>query len=490
MFGTPRDLNALIGRTSRPGTALGAAVVMIISVAASLASGVQPARAAAVNDWPTYLSGLSRTGFAQAEKVITPSSARSLRLRWTASAAGAASAEPVVAGGVIYWGSWDGHERATTSSGGLLWTSRNLGSISNTHCKPPSVGLASTATVGMTLLGGKPVPAVFVGGGDGYFYALNAQNGFVIWRTRLWTDRGTFLWSSPAYYRGSIYQGVASVGDCPLVRGKMVRLNANTGAVQRIFYTAPAGCTGAGVWGSPAIDAPTGHVYFATGNGSSRCSQGNRLSTALVELTASGLRLVGHWQVPPSQHGPDSDFGSTPTLFTATSGGKTRAMVGLVNKNGVYYAFNRANISAGPVWRARIASPGPCPECGPAAISPSAWDGRLLYIAGGNVVINGTKCRGTLRAVSPATGRQIWRRCLPFGPVLGAVTAVPGVVVIGTGAHVLAVNARTGATLFQFKDATPGSTFWGAASFSNGTLYVANQDGRLFAFSPAASRTR
>ena len=469
MFARRRGLNVLMGG---------------VIVAVSLVSGAQPTQAAAAEDWPTYLNGLARTGFAPAEKVITVSSAPSLRLRWTATSGGPASAEPVVAGGVIYWGSWDGHERATTSSGALLWTSRDLGSISNTHCLPPSVGLASTATVGMTLLRGKPALAVLVGGGDGYFYALNASNGFVIWRTRLWTDRGTFLWSSPAYYRGSLYEGVASVGDCPLVRGKLVRLNANTGAIQKTFYTAPAGCTGAGVWGSPAIDARAGNVYFATGNGSQRCSRRNRLSTALVEVTAAGLKLVGHWQVPPSQHGPDSDFGSTPTLFTAATGGRTRAMVGLANKNGVYYAFDRAHIGTGPVWHARVASPGTCPECGPAAISPSAWDGRLLYIAGGNVVINGTKCRGTLRAARPATGRLIWRRCLPFGPVLGAVTAVPGVVVIGTGAHVLAVNARTGATLFQFKDTTRGSTFWGAASFSNGTLYAANQDGRLFAFSP------
>jgi outer membrane protein assembly factor BamB len=74
--------------------------------------------------------------------------------------------------------------------------------------------------------------------------------------------------------------------------------------------------------------------------------------------------------------------------------------------------------------------------------------------------------------------------------VLGAVTAVPGVVVVGTGSHLLAVNARTGATLFLFKDATRGSLFWSAASFSNGTLYAGNQDGRLYAFSPQSHRQR
>lgn len=482
----PRVTSAIIGRTARPITVLGAIFAMVASIAAWLVSGAQPARAALVNNWPTYLNGLARTGFSPDETAITASSAPSLRLRWTATSAGSVSAEPVAVGGVIYWGSWDGHERATTSSGALLWTSRNLGIISNTHCQPRVAGVASTPAIARIRIRGTTKLAVLLGAPDGYFYALNAQNGFILWRTRLWTDRGTFLWSSPAYYHGSIYEGVASFGDCPLVRGKVMRLNANTGAIQDIFYTVPAGCKGAGVWSSPAIDARAGRVFFATGN-VSRCPDRQPLANSLVELTASALKLVGHWQVPPSQHGADSDFGATPTLFSAAIGGRSRAMVGLQNKNGVYYAFNRAHIAAGPVWRARIASPGSCPECGFGDISPSAWDGHRLYIAGGNVVINGTRCRGTLRAASAATGRLIWRRCLPYGPVLGAVTAVPGVVVVGANAHLLAVNARSGATLFRFKDGTRGSMFWGAASFSNGTLYVANQDGHLFAFSPRAT---
>jgi hypothetical protein len=83
---------------------LGAAIVLVVSVVSS----APPVRAATANDWPTYLNGLSRTGFGLDETVITASSAPSMRLRWTAKSAGAESAEPVTVGGVIYWGSWDG----------------------------------------------------------------------------------------------------------------------------------------------------------------------------------------------------------------------------------------------------------------------------------------------------------------------------------------------------------------------------------------------
>jgi outer membrane protein assembly factor BamB len=458
------------------------AVVVPVSLASGLAFGSVPTRIVAADEWPTYLSGVSRAGFDPAESVITASSVRSLRQRWMASAAGAVSAEPVVADGVVYWGSWDGYERATTSRGRLLWTVF-LGTTAGARCDPSAAGVASTATVATVLTGRTLTRAVFVGGGDGYFYALNARNGAVIWKTLLGVVPGGFLWSSPAYYDGSIYEGVASFGDCPLVRGELVRLNAVTGAVQDIFYTVPAGCTGAGVWGSPTIDADRGDVYFATGNARS-CALPQPMATAVVEVTASALALVGYWRVPPSEHGVDSDFGSTPTLFTATIGGVTRPLVGVQNKNGVYYAFSRADIAAGPVWQRRIANPGQCPECGRGDISPSAWDGQRLYIGGGNTTVNGTECRGTLRAASPVTGKMIWLRCLNSGAVLAAVTAVRGLVFAGTGIRLLAVSARTGRTLYQYKDATPGSDFWGAASISGGVLYAGNQDGHLYALSP------
>ena len=45
----------------------------------------------------------------------------------------------------------------------------------------------------------------------------------------------------------------------------------------------------------------------------------------------------------------DSDFGDTPTIFTATIGGTTHRLIGVTNKNGVYYALDEANIAQGPV---------------------------------------------------------------------------------------------------------------------------------------------
>ena len=56
---------------------------------------------------------------------------------------------------------------------------------------------------------------------------------------------------------------------------------------------------------------------------------------------------MGSWQVPSSQQTPDGDFGSTPTVFPAVINGTTHTLVGVANKNGIYYALDGANVSAG-----------------------------------------------------------------------------------------------------------------------------------------------
>jgi polyvinyl alcohol dehydrogenase (cytochrome) len=276
-----------------------------------------------------------------------------------------------------------------------------------------------------------------------------------------------------------VYEGIASFGDCPLVRGGVVKMNAATGAIQSSFYTVPSGCIGAGVWGSLTLDPASNNLYFGTGNAGS-CGSSEPLAVAVLELSPS-LSLLGHWQIPSAQHGPDSDFGSTPTMFTETINGTSTPMVGIQNKNGVYYAFRRSSVSAGPVWKTRIATAGECPQCGHGDIPPSAWDGGQLYVAGGNTTIGGVNCRGSLRSLTPS-GQLKWQKCIHSGPVLGAVTAVPGVTFLGAGNTFMGVSTSDGSTLFSYVDSKAGSGFWGPASITNGVAYIGNQDGTLYSF--------
>src|SRR6266516_2460289 len=268
----------------------------VVLLVAAGAGGIPIVHAASSGDWPTYLRNNGRSGFNAAETIINPTTAPNLKLHWMYAAGGAISTQPVEVNGLIYWGSWDGYEHATNLTGTQAWATY-LGTTTDTNCTPPTVGVASTATVAPVVINGTATLMDFVGGGDGQFYALNATTGAVIWKTALGSSPSHFLWSSPALYHGSVYEGVASFGDCPLVQGQLIQLNAATGAIQHIFKVVPDGCIGGGVWGSPTIDQATGMLYFATGNAGS-CSTAEPYTTAVVKVRASDLGFVDSWQSP------------------------------------------------------------------------------------------------------------------------------------------------------------------------------------------------
>jgi polyvinyl alcohol dehydrogenase (cytochrome) len=300
-------------------------------------------------------------------------------------------------------------------------------------------------------------------------YAINATTGAQIWRTVVGSVGTDFLWSSPALYNGDLYEGVASVDDCPVIQGRLLQLDASHGTVLHTFDVVSSACPGGGIWGSPVVDASDGSVYVVTGNPT--CD--GALAPALIKLRASDLTELGAWTVPVSaQSQGDSDFGSTPTLFTGTINGQVRPLVGSVNKNGIFYAFDRANVSAGPVWQATVAKPG-----GPAtgSIVSAAWDGTNLYVGGGvaSTLINGKSCsgssNGTINALNPSSGAFVWRTCQVSNMYAG-LTEVPGVLVEGLNSgDVVFLATSDGHTLFDYKAA---SLPRGEALVSNGAVYI------------------
>lgn len=432
-------------------------------------------------DWPGFQNDNGRSGDNTAETTISPSTAPHLKLHWTHTAAGSIFTQPVVANSLVYWGSWDsGTEHTTNFSNGRVWTFQT-GDTTDNSCDPVTAGIASTSTVATVTINGTPTSVDFFGGGTATMYALNALTGKLIWSTSLGSSPSHFIWSSPAVFNGSVYIGVSSFGDCPLVQGQEVQLNAVTGQIEHTFNAVPNGCTGAGIWGSEAID-PNGNggqgaVYVTTGNSGS-CGSSEPFGFAFIELSATDVsHVVSSYQLPANQRPGDSDFGATPTLFSANGVN----MVGGVNKNGIFYAFKRDSLGSGPVWTQHVGNGGDCPQCGTGNISPAAWDGTTLYEGSGNVTLNGKACAGSVDAINPANGNFIWRHCMQDGHVLGAIAIANGVVAVSQGRFLMVLNASTGSTLFRFEDTNSGSTFFGGPSISHGVIYVGNMDGRLYA---------
>ena len=432
--------------------------------------------AAPTGSWPTYMGNIGHTGFNGAETIISPTSVAHLKLHWKLKAAGLVTTQPVEANGLVYWGSWDGIEHATNPTTGVdSWTA-NLGQ-SKANCSRSLDGVISSAAVSSVSINGVTTPVDFVGGGNATMYALNANTGAVIWQTSLGATQDHFLYSSAVVYNGNVYMGVASHDDCPLIQGQLVELNASTGVIQHTFNVVPNGCTGGSIWVAPTIDTATNILYMGTGN-LGACATSETTAVAMVALNATDLSLVASWQVPQAQQSSDGDFGSTATLFTATIGGTVRQMVGLLNKNGFYYAFDRSNIKAGPLWEDQLASTATDVENN---VASSGWDGTTLYAVAASTTINGVTCGGSLRALNPATGGYIWQDCLK-ADVLAPVTLVKGLAEVGSGTSFIFVNTKTGKRLFSFQDKSATSHFEGPGSISSGVLYHGNTDGYLYAF--------
>jgi len=153
-------------------------------------------------DWPTYLHDSNRTGTSQDETTLTAGNVARLTQRWSYSAGGPIAASPAIVGGTVYVGSWDGYEYALDANSGSLKWKTFLGQTTAPNCQPSLAGITSSATVQNGV--------VYVGGGDAYWYALNAANGSVLWKVYTGDNSATsghYNWSSPLIYNGYAYIG-------------------------------------------------------------------------------------------------------------------------------------------------------------------------------------------------------------------------------------------------------------------------------------------
>ena len=126
------------------------------------------------------------------DTVISTSTARYLVNMWSYQTGGPIASQPAIVDGVAYVGSWDGYEYAIdVATGTVLWKTYLGVTNGDSDCDPQSAGVSSAATV----TGGN----VYVGGGDDYWYALDASTGAVEWRVYTGDSSaagGMYNWSS------------------------------------------------------------------------------------------------------------------------------------------------------------------------------------------------------------------------------------------------------------------------------------------------------
>lgn len=401
-------------------------------------------------NWSQYLYSGSHSSYNAATTTITPANAANLTKAWKfqpPSPTGLTGlkgflSSPTVYNGVIYIGARNGYFYAISESTGAVIWQKFIGYQPKKTCGPE--GFTSTATIAPDPSTGNPT--IYVYGATGYLYALNTTDGSEVWPPAVvaipsTTQSDYYAWSSPLVFKGRIYIGISSECDRPLVRGGLDAFDQATGALKNTFWTTPAGTRGASIWSSAATDGNS--VFVTTGNGPTSSD-----GFSVIRLSASLGRQLGIWTVPLADRTGDADFGGSPGFWTAIINGVQTTMVGACNKNGDFYAFIAADISAGPVWTDQIGNsfkvgPG---ECDAAPV----WNGTNLYLASNGTTINGTAYGGSIREVDPASGAVIWQTGLA-GPIIGTPSE-DGAGVIATATF----SPRTGQNAVSLLNASTG----------------------------------
>jgi polyvinyl alcohol dehydrogenase (cytochrome) len=284
-----------------------------------------------------------------------------------------------------------------------------------------------------------------------------------------------------------------------------VALNAITGAKIWQTFTAPAGYSGANVWGSnPVVDPSRQTVFVGTGNNYAvptsdptffTCmSAGGTLATCIspddyvdsilaLDMKTGGIKWATRlmnwtsqftpgsdfWNVAcvfqgkncPVNAGPDYDFGSAPNEITYQTAKGPKTIIGAGQKSGIYYALDP---DTGKVqWQTQV---GPGSSLGGIEWG-SASDGTRIYVAIVNLLqmSYGTPAlgnHGCWAALDPATGAILWQKAHPNGAMdLGPLAVANGVVYAPSMA-----GAPTAPTMFALDGAT-GNTIWSFAAGSS-----------------------
>ena len=465
-----------------------ALAVSLVTLGVGAAQGATP-------DWSAYLLGPRHSSYNIAATTWTPTSAASFGTDWTFTDPAPTetgqpqrgfSASPTVSGGSVYIGSTTGVFYAIDEATGVERWHRSLGYVTARTCN--ARGITSTATVAPDPSRGGQA-TVYVGGGDGYLYALKASDGSIVWRSLVvsigTTESTGYIWSSPTLIGGRIFMGISSQCDKPLIRGGLRSFDQASGARLHTYRTVAKGEIGGSIWQSAASDGAD--VWVTTGNGDT----GDSFS--IVRLDPATLAKEDIWTVPQTA-GTDLDWGSSPTLFKASLGGITTPMVGACNKNGHYYAFRSADLASGFVWTRKLGSTGGLGAGVGSCLASAIWDDthKRLIFASNTTTVNGTTVPGAVRSLNPATGRSYWTTPIDGGPIIGSPTlSGGGLIAAGTynnttpgNNRVYLLDASTGEVVNSI---VTGSPVFAQPVFADDELFVATTAGTLTAYTPTGA---
>jgi len=452
---------------------------------------------------------------------ITPADVPRLKVKWAWRHPGPmATGQPTIIGDRLF---------VTTEVGQLF--SLNAQTGCTYWSIKPGGGLRSAITVGSLPEGAQAKFALYFGDLRATMYAVNAETGDLIWKTKVEDHALSRVTGSPVLYRDRLYVPVSSIEEvagrdskyeCCKFRGSLLALDALSGRVLWKSFTVQEepkpfkknsagtqmyGPAGGAIWSAPTIDPKRKLIYVATGNSYTDVPTGYSDAIMAFDLETGTLKWVN--QVTPKDNflvncrqpgigncpeeaGPDHDFGSSPILRTLPNG-KQILLAG--QKSAVIYALD-PDKSGKILWQVRLGGGG--------ALGGIEWgfaaDERNVYVPVADTT--GPERKPGLTALQILTGKQLWQVPAPpancsWGQVRcnnsqsAAATLIPGVIFSGTvDGHLRAYATKDGTIIWDVDTALPiatvnggltngGALDGGGPTIANGVLYTNSGYGRI-----------
>lgn len=341
---------------------------------------------------------------------------------------------------------------------------------------------------------------IFRGSADGRVIAMRAADGKVQWdKTYADPSKSETFVAAPIVWKDKVFIGIA-ISDLG-IRGRVIALDARSGALLWTFHTVPPLDTpeapkGGGFWTTFSLDTLKSEVLVPVGNpyddfdNSSR--PGNNVYTdSIVALDAdTGEKKWYYQHTPADDH--DWDQGSAPTLYRSHSG---KNMLAVAGKDGWVAGVDRA--TGHPLFKVpgtTIANQGPLPEklelvC-PGVSGGSQFNGAAYHPGIGALYVgevdwctyyinpkgqaklekgveSGTSLTATTR--SPPTARNAGHG----SPVFFDFTRQPK-------GMITALDGDTGHLLWKYQ--TDGQMLAGLVPTKGGLVFAGDVRGNLFAF--------
>jgi outer membrane protein assembly factor BamB len=333
---------------------------------------------------------------------------------WPHPGVGAIFTRPFVVSGFVYVGSNDGHVYALNAdNGALIWKYPRKGQVGAVDSRPQASG-----------------PLVYVGSDDHYVYALNSRTGARVWRFK--TEAR--VRSSPLLAGGTVFVGSDD--------GNLYALRADDGA---LMWSLPLG--------GPVESSP---VFSNTGDSSTP------LDDRMMYVVGGGY----FWAINPGTRAVSWRYwlGGLVTSRPVVSPDNTTVYVGGA---GYLYAFNAKHGRL--EWKQAIV--------GVVAYQPAIYQ-TAVYVGSGDIVY----------AVK-LTGGLYWQSVDLHATVSGPVAA-NGAVYVGSGSDIYCLDASSGQPCEQWPRAYPADGPVSTPVVNNGKIYFGTQEGDVYALTPSGTLAR